>query len=364
IADFAGVGASLTGNLDASSTEPKVGLHYNIAVRNPERLVRFVGAKLPVSRKQMGKVSSKGSIDATLSKADVKLSANAAGAQIKIDGSVENYFANPRLNLWSAVTHPELKTALREFAPEYRPAAEKLGPVSVRAHLRGTPNDISIQEIDAKLGPVAIAGQASFGNAQGRSSVNANLKTSEILLDLFLPPSLRPTAISRSSTSRSSRGSTARAWNAVSAQRWSNDPIGIAIPSDIDADVKLEMAALTKNMVKLEQPRLHAVLKSGRLAVNSFGAKFFDSKLSAKAVVEPRGKSAAIAAEFTLERLSTRRAVNTLIGQDRVTGPISVSAKFTTAGHSERTFVSALNGNAAIHGQAQFLLTKEERSTL
>ena len=143
-----------------------------------------------------------------------------------------------------------------------------------------------------------------------------------------------------------------------------NDSIGIAIPSDIDADVKLEMVALTKNMVKLEQPRLHAVLKSGRLAVNSFGAKFFDSKLSAKAVVEPRGKLAAIAAEVTLERLSTRRAVNTLIGQDRVTGPISVSAKFTTAGHSERTFVSALNGNAAIHGQAQFLLTKEERSTL
>ena len=61
---------------------------------------------------------------------------------------------------------------------------------------------------------------------------------------------------------------------------------------------------------------------------------------------------------------STRRAVNTLIGQDRVTGPISVSANFTTVGHSEQTFVSALNGNAAIQGQAQFLLTKEERNTL
>ena len=362
--DFAGVGASLAGNVDASSTELKVGLDYNIVVRNPERLARFAGAKLPVARKQLGKVSSKGRIDATLSKADMKLSANAAGAKITIDGSVDNYPENPRFNLQSAVTHPELNTALRKFAPKYRPAAAKLGPVSVLAYLRGTPDNLSIQEIDAKLGPVAIAGQASFGKVQGRLSVNANLKTSEIFLDLFLPPSPRPTTTSRSSTSRNSRGSTARAGNAVSAQRWPNDPIGIAIPTDIDADLKLEMVALTKDKVKLEQPRLHAVLKSGRLAVNSFDAKIFDSKLSAKAAVEPRGKSAAIAAEVTLERLSTRRAVNTLIGQDRVMGPISVSANFTTAGHSERTFVSALNGNAAIHGQAQFLLTKEERNTL
>ena len=171
IADFAGVGASLAGNLDASSTGQEVGLDYNIAVRNPERLARFVGAKLPVSRKQMGEVSSKGSIDATLSKADLKLSANAAGAQIKIDGSVENCFANPRLNLRSAVTHPELKTALRNSHPNISRRRESL--VRSRcAHIARHTERYLHQEIDAKLGPVAIAGQASFGKAQGRSSVN------------------------------------------------------------------------------------------------------------------------------------------------------------------------------------------------
>jgi len=364
IADFAGVGASLAGRVDASGAEPKVGLDYNIAVRNAERLARFAGTKLPVSRKQLGKVSSKGRIDATLSKANMKVSANAAGAQVKLDGAIDNYLANPRLDLRTTVTHPELKTALRKFAPEFRPAAAKLGPLSVRAHLRGTPDDLSMQDIDAKIGPVAVAGQASFGTSQGRSNINANLKTSEVLLDLFLPPSPRATAASRSTGGRGSPGSTARTRNPVTASRWSDDPIGIAIPTDIDADVKLEMVALTKDKVKLEQPRIHAVLKAGRLAINSFDAKIFGGKLNAKAAVEPRGKAAAIAAEVALERLSTRTAVKTLVGQDRVTGPLSVSANLTTSGHSERTFISSLNGNAAIQGQAQFLLTKEERNTL
>ena len=126
IADFAGVGASLAGNLDASSTEPKSVsttilpfVIQNASCASWVRNFRYRASK-------WARFRAKAVFDATLSKADMKLSANAAGAQIKIDGSVENYFVNPRLNLWSAVTHPELKTALREFAPEYRPAAESL----------------------------------------------------------------------------------------------------------------------------------------------------------------------------------------------------------------------------------------------
>ena len=78
-------------------------------------------------------------------------------------------------------------------------------------------------------------------------------------------------------------------------------------------------------------PEFSAVLKlagvEGGLENNIFKgkAKIFDGQLQAIAIVEPRGKSAAITAEVSLEHLNTRNAVQTLIGQDRVTGPLSLS---------------------------------------
>ena len=364
IADFAGVGASFTGSLDATDDTPKVGMDFKTTVRNFEHLARFTGIPSAMSSRLLGVVSSEGRIDATLAKAAVEVSARAAGAQIKLDGTVDDYLAVPNFNLNAAITHPELKTVLRKLAPSYRAAASNLGPLAVRARLRGTPKNISLQEIDAKVGPVAIAGQATFSASQKRSNITADVKTSEILLDLFLPPSLNPINTSSSMNSRDSSGSTSYRRKTADKRKWSNETIGITVPTDIEADLKLEMVALTTDKLRLEHPRLHAVIKSGRLAIKSFKAKIFDGELKAIATADSRGKAAAITAEVSLEGLNTRTAVKTLIGHDRVKGPLSISAKLTTAGHSERTFISALNGHASVQGQAQFLLTKEERNTL
>ena len=172
-------------------------------------------------------------------------------AQIKIDGSVENYFANPRLNLWSAVTHRSSKLRSGEF---HRISAGGGNLVRFRcAHIARHTERYLHPRDRRKARPGRHRRSSELCKAQGRSSVNANLKTSEILLDLFLPPSPRPTAKPIINQSEQSWIDGAR-WECGLRPRWSNDPIGIAIPSDIDADVKLEMVALTKNMVKLEQP--------------------------------------------------------------------------------------------------------------
>ena len=364
IADFSGVGVSFAGSLDATGDTPKIGVNFKTSVHNFKHLARFTGIPTILSSRSLGKVSSEGRIDATLTKAAVEVSARAAGAQIKIDGTIEDYLAEPKFNLNTAITHPELKTALRKLAPSYRAAASNFGPLAVRARLHGTTKNISVQKIDAKVGPVTIAGRATFSASQKRSNLTADLKTGEVLLDLFLQPSLKPIDTSGSMNSHVASGSTSNRRKTADERKWSNETIGISVPTNIEADLKLEMVALTADKFRLKQPRLHAVINSGRLAIKSFKAKIFDGQLKAIATVEPRGKSAAITAEVSLEHLNTRNAVQTLIGEDRVTGPLSIAAKLTTVGHSERTFISALNGNATVQGQAQFLLTKEERNTL
>ena len=113
--------------------------------------------------------------------------------------------------------------------------------------------------------------------------------------------------------SQDSSGSTSYRRKTADKRKWSNKTIGITVPTDIEADLKLEMVALTTDKLRLEHPRLHAVIKSGRLATKSFKAKIFDGELKAIATADPRGKAAAITAEVSLEGLNTRTAVKTLI---------------------------------------------------
>ena len=364
IADFAGVGASLSGSLDAVGETPKFGVNFKTTIRNFEHLSGFTGIPSPLSSKSLGNVSGEGRIDATLAEATMKVTAKAAGTRFKLDGTIEDYLTKPKFNLTTAVTHPDLNIALRKFAPAYSSTTANLGPFAVRARLLGTSTDISLQGIDAKVGPIAITGGATLAVSQKRPNITADLKTSEVLLDLFLKPSPSPTRASSIINNQNTDGSISLRNKATPDNRWSNDTIGIRVPTDIDANLKLEMTALTFDKLTLEHPRLHAVINSGHLAIKSFNAKIFDGKLEAKADVVPRGKVTGINAEASLAGFNTRTAVKTLLGQDRVTGPLSLVAKLTTVGNSKKTFISALNGNATVQGQAQFLLTKEERNTL
>ena len=49
----------------------------------------------------------------------------------------------------------------------------------------------------------------------------------------------------------------------------------VAMPTDIDADARIEMAALTISDISLKTPKVKAVIRNGRLAVESFTASLF-----------------------------------------------------------------------------------------
>ena len=137
------------------------------------------------------------------------------------------------------------------------------------------------------------------------------------------------------------------------------------MPTDIDADAQIEMAALTISDISLKTPKVKAVIRNGRLAVESFTASLFGGVVSGKAVVQPSGKNGAtLASELSVDKVDSRLAIKTLTGHDRVQGPLSFKANIATEGDSEASFVSGLNGNASLSGQAQILLTKSERNQI
>ena len=364
VADLAGVGASLTGTLTNNKAQPALGIDYAIVVRDVARFARFVGAPLPISAARLGEVSSDGHVDAALEGLKATLRVKALGADTNINGSIGNFLVEPQLDLTVSVKHPNLTKLARKFAPDYRPAAKKLGPLSASFRVQGTAQTMALSDIDVKAGPVAVLGTINATRPAGKTKLEIVLKTSEILLDLFLPAPAPKTQRARSQNSRSTGRSTPTRNNRQNAQSWSSAPIALPIPGDIDANATIEMAALTKDEISLKNVKLRAVLASETLALESFTASLLGGIIQAKAALRPQGKKASIVAELTVNKINSRNVVKALTGHERVEGPLSLKANVSTIGNSEITLVSALNGNLSLTGQMQIFLTKSERNQI
>ena len=194
VADFAGLAASLAGTISAKGGKPAFSIDHAIALRDPARFARFSGTSLPTSPAHLGKISSNGRLEGNLSRLKTDIRLKAIGATTRIRGALTQPLANPSVDLQVSLKHPELATFIQKFSADYRPAARKLGPLSLNTTVHGTAASLIVDNIDIKAGPVAATGAIKADLAGKRRKIDLNLKMSEVLLDLFLPPSPPPTS--------------------------------------------------------------------------------------------------------------------------------------------------------------------------
>ncbi len=364
VADFAGVDGRISGTLRGLRASPSVILDFSVRANDPARFLRYVGFVSPLPEKKLGTPSVKGRVVGTLESAKIEGEILLAGGKLTLDGVAKGLLSAPTFEAGVAVNHPELRQLLRLVAPDYRPAARKLGPLEIAFRAAGTPVSARISEVKGTVGPVAVEGGIELAFGPGRPAVRADIATGEVLLDLFLPPSppRRPGAERvRSSRAAQPGGQPRVAARGVDA-RWSRKPVVLPLPPGFDLELTLEMAALTKDPVRMVAPRLHAVWKNGRLTLDRLEGRLFEGVVDANAVVDIGSGVPDVTARFTIKKLDTGAAVGALFGLDRVRGPLSLEADLRSRGHSEAALVRALNGTVSLSGRLQVVLTKNERA--
>jgi len=365
IGDFAGLSGTIGGKFGDLRGKPKFDLTFAIEVRQAARFFRFAGTSPPVPPARLGKLSAKGRLTIDSATLGAKTQLTALGGDVSLDGVVRDYLLNPTLAMGISINHPELADLVRVFAPDFRPAARKLGTVALAFRAAGGPAKLRLGDIQGKAGPVAVKGNIEFAQGDRGPKVKMDLATSEILLDLFLPVEGPPKRQGRSRAAkpggnRRPAGSTRRA----GAPRWSRDPIALPIPPAADLEASIRLAALTHGDIQLQAPKLRATIANGRLAVQEFSAGLFGGTIAGKGAVQPRGKTATVAAELSHENIDSRAAVSHFTGHDRVSGPVSARANLAARGLSEADLVATLTGNVSIGGRVQVLLTRKERATI
>ena len=272
-----------------------------------------------------GAAALNGSVKGDLSRLDIDLKGTLADTRFAVAGNVAP-LAGPSYAVAAKANHPSLENLLGTLGAYYVPAAVNLGGVVLAADVVGEPGKLRLGALKGRVGTVNIEGSAEIGLGGPRPVLTADLRTSEILLDLFLPrPSRQAGAAARgATTARSSRA-------ARSAPRWSNDPVELGFLSTLDADIRLRAVGLIMGAYAFAEPSVSLVLRDGTLTVDPLTGKLFGGDVSLTArLSNPAAPRTALT--VSLAGADLGEALQTAAGIDTMQGGFSLTGQFTAAG--------------------------------
>ena len=337
---FRGLSAAVSGTisgigLGGADETPSVDLSLNVSSPNLASLVRRVDPTIDMGVK--GAVSAIGKVKGGLEELEVDLAINAAGAQMNTVGTVEP-IAGSTYELQFALSHPDIVKFLANLGVDYQPAAVNLGGVSIKTAVQGKPQQISLNGMDGKIGPARFSGDVALEFGGPRPRIDANIRTSEILLDSFLPR-----AAASSTTNRQS-GSTSR--TAAAQERWSRDPINLDFAQAFDGSIQIASRGITWGAYDFIEPQLKLTVEDGVIDVNPLLGKLFAGEVQIAARVSSAG-TPRLGLSLNLTGADLAAAVKQAAGIDTLTGLVDVQGQFTALGNSQFEMISTLAGTGS-----------------
>lgn len=360
VADVAGARIDITGTVRGFAATPSAAADFDIAIGEPAQLFRFLDTPLPIPKEKLVNLTVSGRVSGTASAFKLTADIAGAGGTVRFDGAVDLGGAAPSIDAEMAINFPELVDFIRLAAPEFNPAAAKLGAVKATFKINGGPSKLRISALDMNAGPVAVTGEIAWRTDGPRPAISATLATSEVLLDLFRPAS-RTTGAATARARLRANGSSA---NGARAERWSRAPIDFSALRAFDADVRLSMSGLISDRIQLAKPEVTAVLTAGRLEVKQFRAGLFGGAVSGNAILDTAGPTPALSANLSVRNIDMAAAAKTFGGDARVAGRLTIDASLTSSGNSQAALIAALGGQGSIGGKARILATKQEKRAI
>ena len=335
---------SIAGSVADYREKPTLNLTLKADHPDYRRLAATFGTELPAaaSRRLQLVATVKGPPDVVALKSDIRV----IGGTASIAGQIKMPVQTDALDLTVSAKHPDFIALMRTIAPDYRPAAAKVGEFTLATRLQGGADKIVLDKISAAIGPTTLSGTADLALDGPRPSLTANLTASDLLLDPLLPAEEGQTAKSGGNAQAGRQQQSAPA----PAGQFSREPIDVAVLDSLDAKVVFAAKSLTHRKTRVDAPRLEATLKDKVLTVAKLEGKVFDGTLIASGMLNGTGIPA-IDGKVTMKQASLKKALFETADIDLASGVLDLDLDLKGAGRSEHDLVASLNGVAKIGGR-------------
>jgi uncharacterized protein involved in outer membrane biogenesis len=268
------------------------------------------------------------------------VNANVAG---KIDGAAERLGYDLKL----AAAAKDLAQTARALGSDYRPSASNLGGFNIAATLQGDTSKARLSALKATVGPAAMEGEIAIAFDKARPQVVAELKASEIFVDLFLPAPGPAAGPATSPLPAPTAAKPAAAAPGSGSARWSKERVDVGYLRALDADIGISARGLQFAAYNFKEPQLKLTLNDGVLEVKQLKGRLFNGAVDLKARVAG-GDSLAASVEYAITGADLKQAMLAALQMDRIAGLANITGKFETRGVSQLDLVRGLNGQTRL----------------
>ena len=287
-----------------------------------------------------GAVAFTGSVAGPRQALDVTLHADVAGAKVSVAGTMAA--AEPiAFDLTLGIEHEDMTRFLGDLGIDYRPAAVNLGGLDIDGKVAGEASAFAISEISGSIGPVAVIGALGVGLGGERPRVAGNLRTSEIIVDLFLPV---PGSGAGAADAAPAPSVGARDGDDGGQGRWSTDPIDLRWLDTVDVEIALASSAIDYGRYRFVEPSLRLVLDDGALDIAPLTGTLYGGavEITARLVGATAPK---VALALRLDDADLLQALIESAQIDRASGRLAVSAALSAEGANQFELISSLAGD-------------------
>ncbi len=318
------------------------------------RLFRLAGAEAPLDSKKLGTVTFAGNVEGSALNPLVEIDLKGAGASIAATGKVSLLPVVGGFTGKLKVVHNDLVRMMRSLGISYRPGG-RLGGLNLNSDVKADETGLALNNLIGNVGPVKMNGVAEVSLTGPRTKLSANLNTSKIVADLFLPvdagafwdESNRP-VLAAFSAPRPHAGNLEFKRNiALASGRWPTDPIDLSALKAFDAEILLKSTALVYGNYTIHNADLAASVHNGVLKLEKFVGGLFGGTINALATLKAASPST-IETSVNLKNLDVKKGLVAVTGESPAGGRAAMDIDLASSGYTVADFVAALGGKGSI----------------
>lgn len=263
-----------------------------------------------------------------------KVQVQALGGTLDVEGRVQGPEKARAYDVQIGLRHGEMRRLVQAFEAGFKPAQQQLGAVDVALSFKGSSDNYTISDLDARLGPASIAGTisaAKTGDKKQRTKITGELKAGAIPLDAFMP-------IPDAGAAEASRDG---------GQRWSHQPLDLEELRAVDVDVRLSADAIGYREYAYINPTLTVKLQDGLLGIPDLEAGLFGGQAKLAMALDVTAVPV-LTMQIDIQQASTADATRVTAYYAPLTGRFDMNGRLTATGNSQFDLISSLTGKVNV----------------
>ncbi|AZE97800.1 A/G-specific adenine glycosylase [Pseudomonas orientalis] len=287
---------------------------------------------------------------------NLKLSAN----QLRALGElrVTDLTNTPQLSGALSVAQFDLAKFLESVGHPLPPMAPgSLSKVELVSHLKGTPTNVALEDLNLKLDGSTFTGRVAVDDF-AKQSLRVQLKGDTFNADNYLPAksdAAKGTAAARQAEVQSSEaGAMAAGGNsplpeAPTKAAWSSDkllPLTRLRSLDINAD--LAFGQLTLSQLPIQNAVLKASGIDGQLTLDALSGGLYNGTFQANGSLDVRQDIPLLALQTHIKQVPVEKILQAQGKTPPVKGQVTLDSNLTGRGNSQKALIDSLNGTGSI----------------